>query len=74
MIAGGTGLARSRMRKHLRAEHDFLRGRASTTELLPDHVVVSGEPGDSKRAAVGSGDRELSRDRMRRHLDALVAR
>ena len=50
VVAGETGLARSRMRKHLRAEHDFLRGRTSTTELLPDHVVVSGEPGDSKRA------------------------
>lgn len=48
LLARDTGLARNRMRRHLEAERDFLRRRASATELLPDRVV--GEPGDSKRA------------------------
>ena len=50
VIAGDSGLARNRMRRHLEAERDVLRGGASTTELLPDHVVVVSESGDSKRA------------------------
>src|SRR6266699_2103704 len=50
VIAGDSGLARHRMRRHLEAERDFLRGRASTRELLPDHVVVPREAGDGKRA------------------------
>jgi DNA-binding FadR family transcriptional regulator len=50
VIAGDSGLARKRMRRHLEAERDVLRGRASTTELLPDHVVVVSESSDSKRA------------------------
>jgi DNA-binding FadR family transcriptional regulator len=49
VIAGDSGLARNRMRRHLQAERDVLRGRASTTELLPDRVVVS-ESSDGKRA------------------------
>ncbi len=50
VIAGDSGLARHRMRRHLEAERDFLRGRVSTRELLPDHVVVPREAGDGKRA------------------------
>lgn len=50
VIAGNSGLARSRMRRHLEAERDFLLGRASVTELLPDRVVVVSEASDGKRA------------------------
>jgi DNA-binding FadR family transcriptional regulator len=50
VIAGEARLAGSRMRRHLEAERDFLHSRRSTTELLPDHVVVVSEPGDGKRA------------------------
>jgi DNA-binding FadR family transcriptional regulator len=50
VIEGDSGLARNRMRKHLEAERDVLRGRVSTTELLPDHVVAVRESSDGKRA------------------------
>jgi DNA-binding FadR family transcriptional regulator len=50
VIAGDSGLARHRMRRHLEAERDFLRGRVSTRELLPDHVVGTSEAGVGKRA------------------------
>ena len=50
VIAGDSGLAGSRMRRHLEAERDVLHSRRSTTELLPDHVVVVSEAGDGKRA------------------------
>ena len=50
VIAGDSGLARNRIRRHLEAERDVLRGGESTTELLPGHVVVVSESGDSKRA------------------------
>src|SRR6266702_2535758 len=50
VIAGDSRLARHRMRRHLEAERDFLRGRVSTRELLPDHVVVPSGAGDGKRA------------------------
>ena len=42
VIAGDTGLARHRMRKHLQAEADFLRRRRSSRQLLPDTVTVGG--------------------------------
>jgi DNA-binding FadR family transcriptional regulator len=48
VLAGDAGLARRRMRAHLEAERDFLRGR-SASGLLPDRVVLGG-PGDGKRA------------------------
>src|SRR5262245_61516617 len=50
VIARDPALARTRMRRHLEAERDVLHSRRSTTELLPDHVVVVSEPGDGKRA------------------------
>src|SRR5262245_31065883 len=49
VIAGDARLAGGRMRRHLEAEREVLYGRRSTTELLPDHVVLS-EPGNGKRA------------------------
>jgi DNA-binding FadR family transcriptional regulator len=50
VIAGDTGLAGRRMRIHLEAERDVLRGRQSTRDMLPDHVVVLSESGGGKRA------------------------
>jgi DNA-binding FadR family transcriptional regulator len=50
VIAGDAGLARHRMRRHLEAEGDYLRRRRSTRQLLPDSVVVLGQPGNGKRA------------------------
>ena len=41
LIAGDSGLARNRMRKHLQAEAEFFRRRRSTRELLPDSVVLA---------------------------------
>ena len=41
LIAGDSGLARNRMRKHLQAEADFFRRRRSTRQLLPDSVVLA---------------------------------
>ncbi len=49
VIAGDSGLARRRMRKHLEAEAEFLRRRRSARQLLPDAVVL-GDPTRSKRA------------------------
>ncbi len=42
VIAGDAGLARHRMRRHLEAEAEFLRGRRSTRQLLPDGAVFNG--------------------------------
>ena len=50
VIAGDSGLAGRRMRRHLEAERDVLRRRGSTRELLPHHVIVLSESGDGKRA------------------------
>ena len=41
LMAGDSGLARNRMRKHLQAEADFFRRRRSTRQLLPDSVVLA---------------------------------
>src|SRR6204780_5055192 len=41
LIAGDSGLARHRMRKHLQAEAEFFRRRRSTRQLLPDSVVLA---------------------------------
>jgi DNA-binding FadR family transcriptional regulator len=41
LMAGDSGLARHRMRKHLQAEADFFRRRRSTRQLLPDSVVLA---------------------------------
>ena len=49
VLAGDADLARRRMRKHLEAEAEFLRGRRSTRQLLPDGVVL-GELSNGKRA------------------------
>ncbi|HEY1831630.1 MAG TPA: FCD domain-containing protein [Acidimicrobiales bacterium] len=49
IIAGDPGLARVRMRKHLRAEADFLNRRRSTRRLLPDQVVLT--PSDNEKGA-----------------------
>jgi DNA-binding FadR family transcriptional regulator len=49
VIGADPGLAGARMRRHLEAERDYLHRLRSTTELLPDHVVLS-EHGDGKRA------------------------
>jgi DNA-binding FadR family transcriptional regulator len=51
VIAGDTGLARHRMRKHLEAEADYLRRRRSTRQLLPDDVLLTQSAG-GKRAEV----------------------
>jgi DNA-binding FadR family transcriptional regulator len=40
VIAGDSGLARLRMRKHLDAEAEFLNKRRSTRRLLPDQVLL----------------------------------
>ena len=50
VLAGESGLARRRMRKHLEAEADYLRRRRSTRQLMPSSVVVLSEPGNGKRA------------------------
>jgi len=50
VMAGDSGLARLRMRRHLEAEAEFLRRRRSTRDLLPDAVVVLGSAGNGKRA------------------------
>jgi DNA-binding FadR family transcriptional regulator len=50
VIAGDSDLARSRMRRHLEAEGDFLKRRRSTRQLLPDHVVMLSRSGNGKRA------------------------
>jgi DNA-binding FadR family transcriptional regulator len=49
VIGADPGLAGRRMHKHLEAEREYLHRLRSTTELLPDHVVLS-KPGDGKRA------------------------
>ncbi len=41
LVAGDAPLATRRMRKHLEAEADFLRGRRSTRQLLPETVILS---------------------------------
>jgi DNA-binding FadR family transcriptional regulator len=41
LMAGDSGLARNRMRKHLQAEAEFFRRRRSTRQLLPDSVVLA---------------------------------
>src|SRR5271154_3743640 len=41
LMAGDSGLASKRMRKHLQAEADFFRRRRSTRQLLPDSVVLA---------------------------------
>src|SRR5271167_1172762 len=41
LMAGDSGLARNRMRKHLEAEAEFFRRRRSTRQLLPDSVVLA---------------------------------
>ncbi len=41
LMAGDSGLARHRMRKHLQAEAEFFRRRRSTRQLLPDSVVLA---------------------------------
>jgi DNA-binding FadR family transcriptional regulator len=51
VTAGNVGLARHRMRVHLEAEGEFLRGRRSTRQLLPDAVVL-GPANGGKRAEV----------------------
>ncbi|MGN6796219.1 MAG: FadR/GntR family transcriptional regulator [Streptosporangiaceae bacterium] len=50
VAAGDSGLAGRRMRRHLEAERDFLHSRRSTSEVLPDTVVVLSESGHGKRA------------------------
>ncbi|HYS32310.1 MAG TPA: FCD domain-containing protein [Streptosporangiaceae bacterium] len=50
LIAGDSGLARRRMRKHLEAEGELLRRRRSARDLLPGDVVVLGEFSNGKRA------------------------
>ena len=40
-MAGDPGLARTRMRRHLRAEVGVFRRRRSTRQLLPDSVVLA---------------------------------
>jgi len=52
VIAGDTGLARHRMRKHLEAEGEFLQRRRSTRTLLPDDVVLIATPGSKRAEAV----------------------
>jgi DNA-binding FadR family transcriptional regulator len=59
VIGGDPRLAASRMRTHLEAEREYLHRLRSTTELLPDHVVLS-EPGDGKLAEAVA--RKLTRD------------
>jgi len=49
IIAGDAGLARHRMRKHLAAEAEYLRGRRSTRQFLPDSVLLGGSH-NGKRA------------------------
>jgi DNA-binding FadR family transcriptional regulator len=41
LMAGDSGLARNRMRKHLQAEAEFFMRRRSTRQLLPDSVVLA---------------------------------
>jgi DNA-binding FadR family transcriptional regulator len=48
VIAGDTGLARHRMRKHLQAEADYLRGRRSSRQLLPDTVSLGTSVGNKR--------------------------
>lgn len=50
VIAGDSGIARHRMRRHLEAEAEFLRRRRCTSELLPNDVVVLSKSSDGKRA------------------------
>jgi DNA-binding FadR family transcriptional regulator len=52
VIAGDAEHARRRMRRHLQAESDFLRGNQSIRQQLPDQVVAAGELGNGKRAEV----------------------
>jgi DNA-binding FadR family transcriptional regulator len=49
LMAGDSGLARNRMRKHLEAEGEFFSRRRSTRQLLPDSVVLA-ETGHGKGA------------------------
>jgi DNA-binding FadR family transcriptional regulator len=49
VLAGDAGLARRRMRTHIRAEGEFLRQRRSTRQLLPDGVIL-GDGEGGKRA------------------------
>jgi len=48
VIAGDTGLARHRMHKHLQAEADYLRGRRSSRQLLPDTVSLGTSVGNKR--------------------------
>jgi DNA-binding FadR family transcriptional regulator len=50
LSSGDGALARRRMRRHLEAEAGYLRQRRSTRQVLPDSVVVLGQPGNGKRA------------------------
>jgi DNA-binding FadR family transcriptional regulator len=52
VMSGDAGRARHRMRRHLEAEADYLRRRRSTRQLMPDSVVMLGQPGNGKRAEV----------------------
>jgi DNA-binding FadR family transcriptional regulator len=55
LMAGDGGLARNRMRKHLKAEADFFRRRRSTRQLLPDSVVLA-------QSGLGKGAETVARN------------
>jgi DNA-binding FadR family transcriptional regulator len=50
VIAGDPEVVRHRMRRHLQAEGEFLKRRRSTSQRLPDHVVMLSKSGNGKRA------------------------
>jgi DNA-binding FadR family transcriptional regulator len=64
VLAGDTSLARSRMRKHIAAEGEFLRRRRSTRQLLPDAVILGDGEGAKRAEAVARNiaHEVLSRD------------
>jgi DNA-binding FadR family transcriptional regulator len=50
VIDGDAAAARRRMRRHLEAEADYLRGRRSTRQQLPGVAVVLSQSAEGKRA------------------------
>jgi DNA-binding FadR family transcriptional regulator len=50
VIAGDGAAARRRMRRHLEAEAEYLRGRRSTRQHLPGVAVVLSQSAEGKRA------------------------
>jgi DNA-binding FadR family transcriptional regulator len=50
VMSGDASTAQHRMRRHLEAEADYLRGRSSTRQLLPGSAVVLSQSGKGKRA------------------------